>query len=114
MRKLKVTNIGPSPAVLKDQEGYSTFKMDVEPGQTGTQDITYNIYERLLPQLRACSGFLRWEIIDDPLQADLNYTNITRPDPTTVAPGFRIFNTNENAPQWSDGANWVDANGNPT
>ena len=40
-----------------------------------------------------------------------SYTNAARPDPTTVAAGFAIFNTDDGFPNWSDGTVWKDATG---
>lgn len=42
------------------------------------------------------------------------FDNTTRPDPTTVLVGTMIFNTDDGAPNWSNGTNWVDASGNLT
>ena len=39
------------------------------------------------------------------------YTDTSRPDPTTVAIGTVIFNTDDGFPNWSDGTNWVDSAG---
>jgi len=43
-----------------------------------------------------------------------SYDNTTRPDASTVVRGTPIFNTDDNAPNWSDGTNWRDAAGNLT
>lgn len=42
------------------------------------------------------------------------YSNETRPLASSVPQGRMIFNTSDNAPNWSNGVNWVDANGNNT
>lgn len=39
------------------------------------------------------------------------FDNTTRPDPTTVAVGTQIYNTDDNAPNYSDGTNWRDSDG---
>jgi hypothetical protein len=39
------------------------------------------------------------------------YSNATRPAATTYSAGGQIFNTDDNAPNWSDGTNWRDAVG---
>lgn len=44
----------------------------------------------------------------------LSYSNTTRPDPSTVTVGVRIWNTDDRAPQWSDGIYWRDSDGNIT
>jgi len=40
------------------------------------------------------------------------YTNVTRPLASTVAIYSAIWNTDDNATNWSDGANWRDNAGN--
>lgn len=42
------------------------------------------------------------------------FTNASRPDPSTVSRGTRIWNLDSNAPEYSDGTNWRDADGNIT
>jgi hypothetical protein len=45
-----------------------------------------------------------------------HYTNLGRPDPTTLPPRFEIFNDTDNAPNYVavDQATWRDASGNIT
>lgn len=43
-----------------------------------------------------------------------NHTNANRPDPSSVPVGFHIYNTEDNAPNYSDGTNWRDAAGTIT
>lgn len=43
-----------------------------------------------------------------------NYSNTTRPSAASVPVGSEIFNTDDNAPNYSDGADWRDADGNIT
>ena len=40
-----------------------------------------------------------------------NFTNATRPAPAAVPLFTWIFNTDDAAPNWSDGTNWRDATG---
>lgn len=42
------------------------------------------------------------------------YTNTSRPEANRVSVGTMIFNTDDNAPNWSNGTSWVDASGNIT
>jgi hypothetical protein len=42
------------------------------------------------------------------------YTNASRPSAASLSAGTSIFNTDDNAPNWSDGTNWRDASGNLT
>jgi hypothetical protein len=42
------------------------------------------------------------------------YTNITRPNANLYPVGCSIWNTDDNALNWSDGALWRDASGLPT
>lgn len=42
------------------------------------------------------------------------YTNATRPSPANAPFGGMIWNTDDNAPNFSDGTNWRDVNGNIT
>lgn len=44
----------------------------------------------------------------------VSYDNTTRPLPSNVPAGTWIWNTEDNAPNWSDGTNWRDADGNIT
>jgi hypothetical protein len=43
-----------------------------------------------------------------------SYSNTTRPPANSVQPGFMIWNTDEVAPQVSDGTHWRDMRGNIT
>ena len=43
-----------------------------------------------------------------------SFSNATRPSPASVAVGTMIFNTDDNAPNFSDGTNWRDAVGTIT
>jgi hypothetical protein len=43
-----------------------------------------------------------------------SYSNLTRPAASTEDAGFMIWNTDDNAPNFSDGTNWRDAFGNLT
>lgn len=40
-----------------------------------------------------------------------SYSNATRPAASSVAAFSWIWNTSDNAPNWSDGTNWRDASG---
>ena len=42
------------------------------------------------------------------------YTNDDRPDASTVTIGLAIWNLDDNAPNYSDGENWRDAQGHIT
>ncbi len=42
------------------------------------------------------------------------FTNATRPDPSTLPAGTVIFNSDDAAPNWSDGTAWRDSAGSPT
>ena len=42
------------------------------------------------------------------------YTNATRPAASSVDEGGMIYNSDDNAPNFSDGTNWRDAAGNIT
>lgn len=43
-----------------------------------------------------------------------SYAAADRPDASTVPVGTEIFNLADNVPNWSDGTNWRDAQGNLT
>ena len=43
-----------------------------------------------------------------------SYSNTDRPDASSIPVFTFIWNTSENTPQWSDGANWRDAEGDIT
>lgn len=43
-----------------------------------------------------------------------NFSNTSRPTPTTVSAGYMIFNTDDNFPNVSDGTNWRDMSGTIT
>lgn len=43
-----------------------------------------------------------------------SYTTEDRPDASTVTVGFQIYNLDDNAPNYSDGTDWRDAEGNIT
>ena len=51
--------------------------------------------------------------VDGPI-AMKTYTNANRPSASSLAAGTMIYNTNDNAPNFSDGTNWRDAVGNIT
>lgn len=42
------------------------------------------------------------------------FTNLTRPNAADYPPGAWIWNLDDNAPNWSDGTNWRDSDGNIT
>ena len=42
------------------------------------------------------------------------YSNTTRPPANTVPVGRMIFNTDDDAPNWSNGTDWLDASGHLT
>lgn len=42
------------------------------------------------------------------------FNNMTRPNPALVPPGTAIFNSDDNAPNYSDGTTWLDAMGSIT
>jgi hypothetical protein len=42
------------------------------------------------------------------------YTTTSRPDPLVTPVGTMIFNTDDGAPNWCNGTQWVDASGTPT
>ena len=42
------------------------------------------------------------------------FDNTSRPDPATQLTGQQIFNTDDNAPNYSDGADWRDSDGTLT
>jgi hypothetical protein len=44
----------------------------------------------------------------------LSYTNSSRPAASGITAGTAIWNTDDDAPQWSDGTNWRDGMGNIT
>jgi len=49
-----------------------------------------------------------------PPQAPTTYNDTTRLAATSFAAGTWIWNTDDNAPNWSDGTNWRDSDGNLT
>lgn len=42
------------------------------------------------------------------------FTNADRPDAATLPPGTQIWNSDDKAPQWSDGTAWRDSSGTLT
>lgn len=68
-----------------------------------------------LPGMRECQDFLaqqcgQWIDFGSffPMPA---FSCATRPDPESVGPGFQIWNTDDRAPNYSDGVDWRDATG---
>lgn len=53
MRTLQVQNVGEATVVIKDDEGYSSFVMEVAKGATKTADVTDDVLQRLSSKLRA-------------------------------------------------------------
>ena len=45
-------------------------------------------------------------------QGKPSHTNATRPDASDYQPGFAIWNTDDAAPNYSDGTSWRDSAGN--
>jgi len=43
-----------------------------------------------------------------------SYSNSTRPDAGSISVGGAIWNTDDNAPNWSDGSDWRDGSGSVT
>ena len=50
---LQLTNVGHSPIVVKDQEGYTDFAVTVDPSTTEERDVTRDLVQRLAPHLKA-------------------------------------------------------------
>lgn len=48
------------------------------------------------------------------IPVDVVYSDGTRPSAALYPPGTRIWNSDDNAPNWSDGASWRDAAGSVT
>lgn len=70
----------------------------------------------LLVRARANRGNYIYEILSGILgrMPVRTYDNTTRPLVAQVSVGTMIFNTDDGAPNWSNGTNWVDASGNIT
>jgi hypothetical protein len=51
--KLQLTNVGQSPIVVKDQQGYTEFAVTVDPSTTEERDVSRDLVQRLAPQLKA-------------------------------------------------------------
>jgi hypothetical protein len=51
--KLQLTNVGQSPIVVKDQEGYTDFAVTVDPSTTEERDVSRDLVQRLAPHLKA-------------------------------------------------------------
>ncbi len=56
------------------------------------------------------SGDTGWKAIN----GIANHTDATRPSCVAGLKGYMIFNTDDGAPNWCDGTNWVDATGTTT
>ena len=59
--ELQLTNVGQSPIVVKDQQGYTDFAVSVEPATTEERDISRDLLQRLTPYLKA----LETPVLDD-------------------------------------------------
>ena len=51
--KLQLTNVGQSPIVVKDQEGYTDFAVTVDPSTTEERNVSRDLVQRLAPYLKA-------------------------------------------------------------
>ena len=78
-------------------------------GQEGTTAVAHPAKSQVIQVLTA-EGFTQ-AVKDTPLST---YSNGTRPDANSVPAGSMIFNTDDNAPNVSDGTNWRDMVGNLT
>lgn len=53
MLKLQVQNVGEATVVLKDDEGYSNFVMEIPTATTKTAEVTSDVLQRLASKLKA-------------------------------------------------------------
>lgn len=68
-----------------------------------------------MPAARFIPPFMRrFAVYLPPAAEPTRVDNTTRPEPGDVAVGTWVWNTDDNAPNWSDGTNWRDAQGNIT
>jgi hypothetical protein len=68
MLKLSVQNLGEATVMIKDEEGYSTFVMEVPKGTTKTRDITTDVLQRLSAKLK---------VLETPITQTVGGTTIT-------------------------------------
>jgi len=127
--KLTIQNLGITPFVFKDPQGYSPFVGEVAPLTTTAFEVSPDVVYRLGPSLQEAVAhpvpapnltdyFLK--IAYSALSSaqdmfEFSCLAINRPQANTVPAGTCVFVTDEGAngaPQWSNGTVWVDADGN--
>ena len=78
---------------------------------TETFDAVTNIFDAAtLGMTTSGAGEAGWV----GLQGIITESDASRGDATAHVTGYMIFNTDDGAPNWSDGTNWVDATGSTT
>lgn len=56
MPKLSIENVGLTTVVIKDLEGYTSWKADVASGVTGTYNVSQDLIDRIAPTLALLEG----------------------------------------------------------
>jgi len=120
--------LSPSPNPPQPGPAYNvTAKLvpdlTVDPAHGKTSGLTAANYLALQAQVLAGLVSYAWSSLPEYLTPGLFaaspiplqiFSNTTRPPANSVDMGTTIFNSDDGAPNWSNGANWVDSSGNPT
>ncbi len=115
MPTLTITNLTSSPVLV--QELYASVPASGTLATERTQSDVLGMSSFLTS---VAAGDLSYVITysDEELAAGLAgapiFANVDRPDSSSVATGLEIYNTDDTAPNYSDGTDWRDAAGSLT
>lgn len=113
----------PQPGPAYNVTSKLTPDLTVDPAHGKLTGLTAQDYQNLQAQVVAGQVIYVWTSLPEyytpgmyaaspiPLQ---NFGNTNRPPAGAVGVGTMIFNTDDGAPNWSNGTNWIDSSGNIT
>lgn len=130
--KLTIQNLGLATFVAKDPQGYTPFVCEVPGLTTVDYEVSPDVLYRMGPQFQAAVAYpipnpnipgqffakIAYSAVSSPQDMyEFVYTTTTRPQANTVPAGTSIFVSDDGPngmPQWSNGAAWVNAEGDLT
>lgn len=112
MATATIQNISTSQVYIRD------LYDSLEPGETvvlqrslGQLGAMFGLHEALTAGTISLVSLVTTPAEDTFGGTAPSYSNTTRPAATGLRAGFMIWNTDDNAPNFSDGTSWRDANG---
>lgn len=120
---LEASSVPPAFGSPSNVTSKLTPDLSADPAHGKLGGVTVAEFAQLQAQVIAGLVVFEWTSLPEYLTPGLfciapiplqRFSTATRPDPTALPAGVMIFNTDDGAPNWSNGAVWVDALGNET